>query len=117
MTGGRVIVLGKTGKNFAAGMSGGIAYVLEEGEDFTDKCNMEFIEIEPLQEEDDIKAVYDTIAEHYKLTESKKAKTILDNWEQYLGKFKRVIPTVYKQILNARKAENAGLQAQGKVGA
>lgn len=117
MTGGRVIVLGKTGKNFAAGMSGGIAYVLEEGEDFTDKCNMEFIEIEPLQEEDDIKAVYDMIAEHYKLTESKKAKTILDNWEQYLGKFKRVIPTVYKQILNARKAENAGLQAQGKVGA
>lgn len=117
MTGGRVIVLGKTGKNFAAGMSGGIAYVLEEGEDFTDKCNMEFIEIEPLQEEDDIKAVYDMIAEHYKLTESKKAKTILDNWEQYLGKFKRVIPTVYKQILNARKAVNAGLQAQGKVGA
>lgn len=117
MTGGRVVVLGRTGKNFAAGMSGGIAYVLDENEDFINCCNMEFIEIDTLQEEDDIKVVYDLISEHYNLTESKKAKKILDNWEQYIGKFKRVIPTVYKQILNARKAENADLQVLGKVGA
>lgn len=117
MTGGRVVVLGKTGKNFAAGMSGGIAYVLDEKEDFANSCNMEFIEIETLQEEEDIKTVYDMISQHYELTASKKAKMIIDNWEQYKAKFKRVIPTAYKEILNAKKSENADLQVQGKVGA
>ncbi|NLZ47559.1 MAG: glutamate synthase large subunit [Clostridiales bacterium] len=117
MTGGRIVVLGKTGKNFAAGMSGGIAYVLDENEEFSYKCNMEFVEIEILQEEDDIKAVYDMISEHYKLTDSNKAKRILDHWQEYIGKFKRIIPTAYKQILNARKAESADLQAKEKVGA
>jgi glutamate synthase domain-containing protein 2/glutamate synthase domain-containing protein 1/glutamate synthase domain-containing protein 3 len=117
MTGGTVVVMGETGKNFAAGMSGGIAYVLDEKENFATKCNMEFIEIENLQEDEDINAVHNMIKEHYKLTNSKKAKKILDNWEEYLDKFKRVIPTVYKGILAAKKNENIEFQLQGKVGA
>lgn len=117
MTGGTVVIIGKTGKNFAAGMSGGIAYVFDEEESFSKKCNMEFVEIEKLQEEDDINTVYHMISEHYKLTNSKKAKKILDSWEEYIGRFKRIIPTVYKEILAAKKIKSTEENLNGKVGA
>lgn len=117
MTGGIVVVIGKTGKNFAAGMSGGIAYVLDESEDFSKICNMEFVEIEKLQEDDDVNTVYGMISEHYKLTNSKKAKEILDSWQEYIGRFKRVIPTAYKEILAAKKVKSEEENLKGKVGA
>lgn len=116
MTGGKVVVIGRTGKNFAAGMSGGVAYVLDEEENFAGRCNMEFVEIEKLQEEEDISDVFNMISEHYRLTNSKKAKKILDNWEEYIGKFKRVIPTAYKEILTQKRIQNMELELKG-VGA
>jgi len=103
MTGGIVVVIGNTGKNFAAGMSGGIAYILDENGDFSEKCNMEFIEIEKLHEDEDIDTLNKIIIEHYEYTNSKKAKKILDNWDEYIVKFKKVIPTVYKEILASKK--------------
>jgi glutamate synthase domain-containing protein 2/glutamate synthase domain-containing protein 1/glutamate synthase domain-containing protein 3 len=115
MTGGTVVVLGSTGRNFAAGMSGGIAYVLDEGSEFSKKLNMELVEIELLQQQEDIEVVFKLVKEHYELTNSKKAKYLLDNWSEWLNKFKKVIPTAYKIILQQEKLEAA--KEQGKVGA
>jgi glutamate synthase (NADPH/NADH) large chain len=111
MTGGVVAILGKFGRNFAAGMSGGIAYVLDDENEFSKKCNMELVEIESLKDEEDINKLLEMIKEHFELTNSKKAKKILDNWEEYLSKFKKVIPPAYREVL-AKNKEN-----QSKVGA
>lgn len=105
MTGGRVVIIGQTGRNFAAGMSGGIAYVLDEDDSFDRKCNMEMVEIAQMEDEDDVNTVYSLIQEHYKYTNSAKAKKILEKWDVYKTKFKRVIPTAYKLILEQTKLE------------
>jgi glutamate synthase (NADPH/NADH) large chain len=105
MTGGVVTVIGNVGRNFAAGMSGGMAFVLDEEETFANKCNMELVEIEQLTEDSDIELVYNMIKDHYKYTKSKKAKKILDAWEAYKPKFKKVIPTAYKVVLEKLKKE------------
>ena len=105
MTGGKVLVIGKTGRNFAAGMSGGIAYVLDEDESFSDRVNKELVEISPLEAEVDIDFVYATIKKHFKYTNSDKAKEIIDNWDTYKTKFKKIIPTAYKIILEAIELE------------
>jgi len=107
MTGGKVVVIGETGRNFAAGMSGGIAYVLDEDDSFEEKYNKEMVEVEELVDTDDIDTVYSLVQEHHKYTNSLKAKKILDNWDTYKAKFKKVIPTAYKLILKKIKLEAA----------
>jgi len=98
MTGGRVVVLGDTGRNFAAGMSGGIAYVYDRNSNFKNKCNMDMVALEELEPEDE-EIIRRLIRNHYKYTKSKKAKKILDNSKKGLRKFIKVMPIEYKHIL------------------
>ena len=102
MTGGRAVILGETGVNFAAGMSGGIAYVLDENNKFVSKVNKEMVLIEEINDED-INFFKEIITEHYNLTSSVKAKTILDNFDLYITKIKKVIPKDYKEVLELVK--------------
>ena len=102
MTGGVAVILGKTGRNFAAGMSGGIAYVYDIENTFSDYCNRELVEFDPLEEEDKI-TLGELIGNHYEFTGSTVAKDILDNWNVALAKFKKVMPRDYKKVLQARK--------------
>jgi glutamate synthase (NADPH/NADH) large chain len=127
MTGGVVVVLGRTGRNFAAGMSGGIAYVLDEDDTFKSRCNMAMVELEPIPAEEDVNARvyhasgdldghgrvevmgdmtrYDAqrlrilIARHARFAGSKRAAEILENWDAYLPKFKKVMPIEYRRAL------------------
>jgi glutamate synthase (NADPH/NADH) large chain len=101
MTGGRVVVLGPTGRNFAAGMSGGVAYVLDEAGDFkSNRCNLEMVELEPVVEPVDIVELRDLIARHYACTQSNVARRVLDQWEDLLKKFIKVMPVDYKRALS-----------------
>jgi len=102
MTGGIVVVIGKTGRNFAAGMSGGIAYVIDEEGTFKSKCNMEMVEVDSITNESDLNQLYSKIEEHFEATNSHKANKILNNWDEYKLKFKKVIPTAYKAILEGK---------------
>jgi len=104
MTGGRVIVLGKTGNNFAAGMSGGIAYVYDEDSTFKERCNLDMVELEKVKESDK-DTIYHLLSNHFKYTKSSKAKKILDNIQGQLKKFVRVMPIEYKRILEGIKIE------------
>ncbi len=113
MTGGRVVVLGLTGRNFAAGMSGGIAYVLDTDGDFSGKFNSEMADMEVLDDENDINELKGMISNHYKYTGSENAKRILDNWTDMLPKFVKVMPKDYKRMLNAiRKMQETGLTGE-----
>ena len=103
MTGGVVVVLGKTGRNFAAGMSGGAAFVYDEEGNFKDRCNLEMVELEK-PDQDDIASLKNLIENHYKYTESARAKEILDDLPKAAHKFVKVMPTEYKRILAGRKA-------------
>ena len=105
MTGGRTVVLGKTGRNFAAGMSGGIAYVLDEEGNFDYFCNMQMVEITLIEDMADNKELRNLITAHYRYTQSPKAKMILENWNEYVEKFIRVIPIEYKKVLHDEKIE------------
>ena len=99
MTGGKVVVLGKTGRNFAAGMSGGIAYILDKNLKFRNElCNMEMVELEELTEEDE-KDLKQLIKNHFKYTNSEYAFKVLDNWNEYLKHFVKVMPKDYKKAL------------------
>jgi glutamate synthase (NADPH/NADH) large chain len=140
MTGGVVVVLGQTGRNFAAGMSGGIAYVLDESDDFDIRCNMAMVELEPIPDEDramedshqrgdlethgrvDIMSDmtgYDSlrlrklIENHMHFTDSDRARHILDNWDTYLPKFVKVMPVDYRRALLERQAQNENKDKQG----
>ncbi|MFH1593225.1 MAG: glutamate synthase large subunit [Candidatus Omnitrophota bacterium] len=104
MTGGRVVVLGRTGRNFAAGMSGGIAYVYDADSNFKSRCNTDMIVLEKLSK-DDIETVCNLLRNHYKYTESRYAKEILDNMDMYLKKFIKVMPIEYKRILEGAKVD------------
>jgi len=104
MTGGRVVVLGRTGRNFGAGMSGGIAYIYDEDKTFKQRCNMDMVELEEIKK-DDKDTIYNLINNHFKYTKSKRAKKILDNMHEELKKFTRVIPIEYKRILEGVKIE------------
>jgi glutamate synthase domain-containing protein 3 len=104
MTGGRVAVLGETGKNFAAGMSGGIAYVYDINGDFEEKVNKLTVETEKLEDEKEIAELKSMIEKHVQYTDSSRAKEVLGAWEENVGKFVRVIAPKYKELL-----------AQGKV--
>jgi glutamate synthase domain-containing protein 3 len=99
MTGGRVIVLGKTGRNFAAGMSGGIAYVYDDDGQFQSKCNMEMVELERPDKPDDIATIQRLLENHVKFTGSTVAKAVLDDFEKELRWFVKVMPTDYRRVL------------------
>jgi glutamate synthase (NADPH/NADH) large chain len=105
MTGGRVVVLGKTGRNFAAGMSGGIAYVLDEDEDFDYYCNMGMVELSLVEDLNDKKELTDLISRHFELTGSKVAEKILANLDHYMERFIKVIPYEYKKVLQEIQLE------------
>ena len=100
MTGGCVVILGKVGKNFAAGMSGGVAYVLDEDCDLYMKVNKSMITLEEVTNKYDVQELKDMIQEHVAYTNSEKGNLILDNFEQYLPKFKKIIPNDYKKMLS-----------------
>jgi glutamate synthase (NADPH/NADH) large chain len=138
MTGGVVVVIGQTGRNFAAGMSGGIAYVLDEEGDFDKRCNLSMVELEPVAEEEelnlrlnnaggdlqthgrvdvmrdmsrfDAERLRQLISNHAKYTGSRHAQKILDEWESYLPKFRKVMPVEYRRAL--RELEQANLAAE-----
>ena len=113
MTGGRVVVLGKTGKNFAAGMSGGIAYVLDEDNDLYTRINKEMVFSEEVSNKYDVMELKEMIKEHVALTNSEKGKKILDNFSEYLPKFKKVIPYDYNRMLMAIvQMEEKGLSSE-----
>jgi glutamate synthase (NADPH/NADH) large chain len=134
MTGGIVVVLGQTGRNFAAGMSGGIAYVLDEEGNFAERCNMAMVELEPVAEEEelnqrwnhssgdleghgrvdvmgdmarfDAERLHQLIENHARYTGSTRAREILDNWDSYKSKFRKVMPVEYRRALKELMAQN-----------
>ncbi len=108
MTGGRAVILGHTGRNFAAGMSGGVAYVLDEAGDFARfRCNHEMVDLEPVESAEDVGELKEMIESHLKYTGSLVGQKFLEEWQEYLGKFIKVIPRDYKKALErlAREAE------------
>lgn len=113
MTGGRVVVLGKTGKNFGAGMSGGIAYVLDEDHGLYRNLNKEMVALEKVEEKADQRELFVLIEGHVKATGSKKGREVLENFESYLPKFKKVIPNDYKKMRSLiAKYEEKGLSEE-----
>lgn len=100
MTGGRIVILGKTGRNFGAGMSGGIAYVWDPVSEFPRQCNTGTFELEALATNEDILELKALIKKHFLYTDSPVAKKILDNWEQHQSEFVKVMPTDYKRVLS-----------------
>lgn len=103
MTGGRVVVIGPTGRNFAAGMSGGIAYVLDESGKFDYFCNKGLVDLTPVQDYEDIQELQMLLNKHLIHTNSVKAREVLVNWDFYLHKFVKVIPFEYKKVLEEQK--------------
>ena len=113
MTGGRVVILGKTGKNFAAGMSGGIAYVLDEDSNLYMNMNKELVSVSGVTEKYDVAELKDIITEHVNVTGSPKGKEILDNFEEYLPKFKKVLPNDYAKMMQTMYAmEEKGMSPE-----
>jgi glutamate synthase (NADPH/NADH) large chain len=138
MTGGVVVVLGKTGRNFAAGMSGGVAYVLDEDDSFENRCNMSMVDLDPVEEEESISArdyhqsgdlqtkgvveilsdlgrgdaerLFQLIARHKSFTGSSRAEHILAHWDEYLPKFRKVMPVEYRRALAELEKEQAEAQ-------
>ena len=110
MTGGRVIVLGRTGRNFAAGMSGGIAYVLDETDDFPAHCNQEMVSLEELEDPDEIEEIWKLIQRHQAYTKSKRAAKVLSSWRKLVPRFVKVMPKDYQRVLQAmKKVKEQGL--------
>ncbi len=103
MTGGNVVVLGRTGRNFAAGMSGGVAYVLDEAGDFPTRVNLQMVELEKLADPDETEMVWKLVQRHQTYTKSERAATVLKNWQGLTPKFVKVIPKDYKRVLQAMK--------------
>ena len=113
MTGGRVVVLGPTGKNFAAGMSGGIAYVLDEHNDLYMRLNKEMVSSYEITNKYDMMELKDMIKEHVTSTNSAKGKEILEHFNEYLPKFKKIIPHDYERVLKTIvQMEEKGLSAE-----
>ncbi len=118
MTGGKVVILGSTGRNFAAGMSGGIAYILDEQGDFPTRCNTEMVGLERLEDAKEIELIYEMIEKHVKYTNSKKGQEVLANWENNIPKFVKVMPRDYKRVLEAlKKALDSGLSGDDALAA
>lgn len=113
MTGGKVLILGKTGKNFAAGMSGGVAYVLDEDSDLYLRLNKEMVSSEPVVSKYDVMEIKDMITDHVAYTNSEKGKEVLSNFSEYLPKFKKIIPHDYKKVMQRiSELEGKGLSLE-----
>ena len=140
MTGGVVVILGMTGRNFAAGMSGGIAYVYDEAGDFAERCNMAMVDLEPVPEEDDLleklhhhggdlqhmgrvdvssdmtghddERLFQLISNHLHYTGSGRAREMLENWETYRPKFVKVMPVEYRRALQEMERMRMGVAAE-----
>ena len=113
MTGGRVVVLGPTGKNFAAGMSGGIADVLDEKRDFYKRLNKDLVSLEEVTNKYDVQELKEMIQEHVAYTNSERGKEILDHFGEYLPKFKKVMPHDYRRMMNTIvQMEEKGLSSE-----
>jgi glutamate synthase (NADPH/NADH) large chain len=140
MTGGVVVVLGETGRNFAAGMSGGIAYVLDEAGNFESRCNLAMVDLESVEEEEelnqrlhhqggdlqihgrvdvmsdmtrfDAERLHQLIVNHVRYTGSARAQEILDNWDAFKGKFRKVMPVEYRRALNEMQAQQMPLAGE-----
>jgi glutamate synthase domain-containing protein 3 len=104
MTGGTVVVLGQTGCNFAAGMSGGIAYVLDELQLFDTLCNLDMVDLENVWQQTDRTLLRNFIEQHLRWTGSKRAQAILDAWPEMVGRFVKVMPTDYRKVLEKMRA-------------
>jgi len=105
MTGGVAVILGRTGRNFAAGMSGGIAYVLDEDGTFANRVNQEMVELEDMSDLDDQVAVMELLRNHVHYTGSTVGRRILDNWDQLKDKFVKVMPSDYKAALASQRQQ------------
>jgi glutamate synthase (ferredoxin) len=113
MTGGRVVVLGPAGRNFAAGMSGGVAYVLDENRQLEITCNKEMVSLGPLEDPEEVEEVLAMIRRHAQLTHSARARDILVRWSELRPLFVRVIPNDYRRVLEAQKQmRQKGLSAE-----
>ena len=99
MTGGRVVVLGETGRNFGAGMSGGVAYVWDKNHNFDYFCNMDMVELSLVEDTTYRKELRELIHQHWLYTGSKLARTMLDDWNHYVEEFIQVVPIEYKRVL------------------
>ena len=111
--GGRAVILGPTGKNFAAGMSGGIAYVLDEKNDLYKRLNKDLVSFEEVTNKYDVLELKDIIAEHVSYTNSAKGKEILDHFGEYLPKFKKIVPHDYRRMMNTIvQMEEKGLSSE-----
>jgi len=104
MTGGVVVVLGPVGRNFAAGMSGGTAFVFDAAQTFRSRCNLAMVELEPLALDSDMWLVQSLIEDHVRLTGSSRAKKLLDNWDHLVARFIKVMPSDYKRVLERRRS-------------
>ncbi len=116
MTGGRVVVIGPTGRNFAAGMSGGLAYVLDEAGDFHVRCNQGMVHLERLEDEEEIEEVESMILRHARYTDSDVAWRVLAFWDELVPKFVKVFPKDYKRMLEAiERVRAAGLSGEEAI--
>jgi len=116
MTGGRVVVLGKTGRNFAAGMSGGVAYVLDEAGDFPTRCNQALVGLEKLEDTDEIEAIWKLIQRHQTYTNSERTAKVLADWKNLVSKFVKVMPKDYKRVLQSlQKVKVQGLSGDQAI--
>ena len=113
MTGGKAVVLGETGINFAAGMSGGVAYVLDMDSDLYTKVNKQMVNIEKVTSKFDVSELKGMIEEHVAATNSETGKEILDHFKEYLPKFKKIIPRDYERMLTRiLQLEEKGLSSE-----
>ena len=117
MTGGRVVVLGRTGRNFGAGMSGGIAYVYDANLDFANHCNMEMVLLESLEEPEDLDLVQGLMERHAELTGSTVARALLGDWPAVAKRFVKVMPREYRRVLEEQRARAETREAADTVGA
>jgi glutamate synthase (ferredoxin) len=116
MTGGRAVILGPTGRNFAAGMSGGVAYVLDEAGDFSQRCNLQMVALEKLEDPDEVELVWKMVQRHQAYTQSALAARLLANWQQTVSKFVKVMPKDYKRVLQSMKrVKESGLSGEQAV--
>jgi glutamate synthase domain-containing protein 3 len=111
MTGGRAVILGPTGRNFAAGMSGGVAYVYDPRDEFLARCNLGTVELEQVVADADIAELLNLIELHHQYTGSKVAERILSQWPHVLGRFAKVMPTDYKRVLAERQKHDEEIEA------
>ena len=116
MTGGTVVVLGPTGRNFAAGMSGGVAYVLDEAGDFPSKCNKQMVGLEKIETKEESDVLKQMIEKHVKYTQSERGEKILKSWDRMVPKFVKVMPKDYKRVLQAlERVKSSGLSGEDAI--